>query len=234
MSRKEIIGIIGAMDAEIEEYLKHLRDAKQTTWQEFIFYQGVLFDQNVVIVKGGVGKVLTAMITQKMIDLFCPDKIIFTGVAGAINKNYKIGDVVISKDCVQHDLNAAGLGFERGEVPYTDYKIFKADSKLFKIALETKLDNKIYQGRVLTGDQFFTHKELADYQSIIDELQGDAVEMEGAALAQVCVVNKIPWLIVRTISDNADQDATDNFNKFLPIIAKNSFVVIKHILKNLL
>ncbi len=228
------IGIIGAMDAEIEEYLKHLQNVKKTTWQEFIFHQGNLFGQEVVIVKGGVGKVLTAMITQKLIDLFDPNKIIFTGVAGGIDKNYKIGDVVISKDCLQYDLNAEGLGFERGAVPYTDYKIFQADAELLKIALQTKLDNKVYQGRILTGDQFLTHKELDNFLPIINDLQGQAVEMEGAALAQVCIVNKIPWLIVRTISDNADDNAIEDFHKFLPIIAKNSFAVIKHILKNLL
>ena len=221
------IGIIGAMDAEIEEYLKHLQNVKKTTWQEFIFHQGNLFGQEVVIVKGGVGKVLTAMITQKLIDLFDPNKIIFTGVAGGIDKNYKIGDVVISKDCLQYDLNAEGLGFERGAVPYTDYKIFQADAELLKIALQTKLDNKVYQGRILTGDQFLTHKELDNFLPIINDLQGQA-------LAQVCIVNKIPWLIVRTISDNADDNAIEDFHKFLPIIAKNSFAVIKHILKNLL
>lgn len=166
------IGIIGAMDAEIEEYLKHLQNSQTTTWQEFIFHQGTLFGQEVVIVKGGVGKVLTAMVTQKMIDLFSPSKIIFTGVAGGIDQNYQIGDVVISQDCLQYDLNAAGLGFERGAVPYTDYKIFQADAELSKIALQTKLDNKIYQGRILTGDQFITHKELASFLPIINDLQG--------------------------------------------------------------
>lgn len=231
-NKRRIFGIMGALDVEIEEYLKYLDNHRKKNWKEFIFHEGVFCKKNVVIVKSGVGKVFSAIVTQRMIDVYNPQAIIFTGVAGALNKNLRIGDVVVSKDCIQHDVNAEELGFSRGTIPYTKYKIFKADKTLKSLALSTRLPDKIYEGRILTGDQFLTKKELPQYKYLIEELKGDAIEMEGASVAQVCTINKIPFLIIRTISDSADGKAAEGFNKFLTVITKNSFTILSHILSS--
>ncbi len=230
--KKNITVLLGAMDIEIEEYLKHISSLEEVVWNGFSFYEGILNTQKVVVAKSGVGKVFSAMITQKLIDLYSPTQVIFTGVAGALNPNYKVGDVVISIDCVHHDMDATSLGISRGTIPYTSYRFFEADNKLRELALSAKIGHRLYEGRILTGDQFITGSKLKNYSYFIDELHGDAIEMEGAAVAQVCTLNSIPFLIVRTISDLANEQASVDFNNLLPEIANNSFLIATHILKN--
>ena len=127
--------IIGAMDAEIEQFLKHAQVTNEIAWNEFIFREAKLFNKDVIIAKSGVGKVYAAMICERLIDEFNPTDVIFTGMGGALNRELQIGDVVISNDCIQHDLDAEALGFPRGEIPYTEHKIFLADTNLKKYAL---------------------------------------------------------------------------------------------------
>ena len=127
--------IIGAMDAEIEQFLKHAQVTNEIAWNEFIFREAKLFNKDVVIVKSGVGKVYAVMICERLIDEFNPTDVIFTGMGGALNRELQIGDVVISNDCIQHDLDAEALGFPRGEIPYAEHKIFLADTNLKKYAL---------------------------------------------------------------------------------------------------
>lgn len=227
------IAIIGAMDAEIQEYLHHLEDMKEEAWNHFVFYHGLLEGKNVVLVKSGIGKVFSAMIAQHMIDTYAPSHLLFTGVAGALNTAYEIGDIVLSKDCIQHDMDVRALGFERGRIPYTDFKVFEANNELLAIAQGVQSEQRIHTGRILTGDQFFTHSALDSHTYLTQELEGDAIEMEGAAVGQVCSLNNIPFLVVRTISDKANEEASLNFNEFLPKVAKNSFAVVRHTLKNL-
>jgi len=228
------VAIIGAMDAEIDQYLKHFKVSSEVVWNYFTFRLAKLGDKNAVIVKSGVGKVFAAMICERLIDEFDPRAVIFTGVAGSLNKKLDIGDVVVSKDCIQHDVDAQALGFMRGAIPYTENRVFRADDKLRKSALGTKLRmNKIIEGRILTGDQFITKHEMKDHKYLIDELKGDAIEMEGGAVAQVCTLNKVPFLIVRTVSDRADGTAVEDFNKFMPVVARNSYKVVRTVLGSL-
>ena len=230
----QIIGIIGAMDDEISMYLEHIKDLKETKWNIFTFYEGTIENQNVVLVKSGVGKVFASMVSQHMIDTYSPDKILFTGVSGSINPILDIGDVIIGTDSVHHDFDASPLGFKRGQISYTDYQFFKCDEDLIKLAETAKLDeHKIIKGRILTGDQFFTQKDKETHTYIRDELHGDCIEMEGAAVGQVCVVNNIPHLIIRTTSDKANESAVLDYNSFKSIVAMNSFKIVHHILKNL-
>lgn len=231
--KQEITVIIGALDAEIDEYLRSLEKHQKRTWKEFVFHEGQLAGKDVIIVKSGIGKVFAAMTTQKIIDTYNPKNIIFTGVAGGINQNYEIGDVIVAEDLVQHDFDVSELGSPRGAIPNTDYRFFKTDEKLRNLALLSKIQQTVHKGRILTGDQFLTKKELNEYDYLTGELKGDAVEMEGAAVAQVCVVNGVAFLVIRTISDKANDDASVDFVKFLPEIAKNSFQMVNHILINL-
>ncbi len=231
--QKKTIGIIGSMDVEIEQYLKSSEPKKTTDWNGITFHEVSLFGKNAVIVKSGVGKVFAAMVCERLIDEFNPRAVIFTGVAGALNPDLEIGDVVLSKTCIQHDVDVQALGFLRGAIPYTELREFKADEKLLEIARNTKLrDNKVIAGRILTGDQFITKKEMSEHKYLTDELHGDAIEMEGGSIAQVCTVDKVPFIIVRTVSDRVDGTAASDFNKFLPVVASNSFSVVKNILLN--
>lgn len=230
-TQNKFFAIIGALDAEINEYIKHLKNPKKNIWKQFIFHEGELCGKQVVIIKSGVGKVFAAMTAQKLIDTYNPECIMFTGVAGGLNNKFKIGDIIISKDSVQYDLNAIELGFSRGTIPYTNLRFFETDAKLRALALVAKTQHTIYEGRILTGDQFLTKKNIREYNYLVDELKGDAVDMESAAIGQVCTLNDVPFLIIRTISDKADGNASINFNKFLPEVTKNSFSIIQHILK---
>ncbi len=230
-NHKKPIGIIGSMDPEIERYLMSAEVLKDISWNEFTFRRAELFGKETVIVKSGIGKVFAAMVCERLIDEFDPSAIIFTGVAGALNRGLDIGDVVLSKSCIQHDLDAQALGFMRGAIPYTEHRVFEADENLLNLARQTRLrGRKVIEGRILTGDQFITKKDMKDHKYLTDELKGDAIEMEGGSIAQVCTLNKVPFLIVRTVSDRADGTAVEDFNKFLPVVARNSFNVVKNIL----
>ncbi|MFO8016561.1 MAG: 5'-methylthioadenosine/S-adenosylhomocysteine nucleosidase [Candidatus Woesearchaeota archaeon] len=174
------IGIIGAMDEEIEAYLKHIDKLKTEKWKIFKFYTGRFHNHDVVIVKSGVGKVFAAMVCQAMIDRFGVDIVLFTGVGGALNNSLNIGDVVVSTDSVHHDFNAIPLGFKRGQISYTDYRFFASEKKLIDIALKTKIEGKkIIKGRILTGDQFLTQSEKENHSYLVEELKGDCIEMGG-------------------------------------------------------
>jgi 5'-methylthioadenosine/S-adenosylhomocysteine nucleosidase len=226
----KLIAIIGAMDEEIEVFKSHLELIGEEQWHEFIFYRGKLWGKEVVLVKSGVGKVFAAMITQHLIDTYQPESVIFTGVAGGLNPAYKIGDVVVAKDTIQHDMD--GGSYERGLIPRSSYREFVCDEDLVGKAMEAELEKgQLHLGRVLSGDQFISESHRPEFNYLREELAGDAVEMEGAAVGQVCVVNKLPFVVVRTISDQADGTAPQDFDKFLPKIVKNSVVVVKQIVK---
>lgn len=218
--------ILGAMEAEVSEFLAHAQPLERIEWQGFVFHRVRFAGREAVLAKSGIGKVFCALVAQKLIDTFSPSGLIFTGVAGALNPAYAIGDVVVSRDCLQHDVDGRALGFSRGTLLYTEWRAFPADRALVKLALSAKPDgHRLFEGRILTGDQFMTRDEINHHRYLLDEFAGDAVEMEGGALAQVAAVNKIPYVVVRTLSDRADGDAVHDFNRFLPVIARNSFAV---------
>lgn len=226
-----LMGILGAMDAEIAEFLAHAEPLERLDWKGFAFHRVRLEGREAVLVKAGVGKVFTALVAQKLIDTFAPTALLFTGVAGALNPAYDIGDVVVARDCVQHDVDGRALGFTRGNLLYTDWLSFPADPDLVRLALSARPEgHRIFAGRILTGDQFMNREEIGHHGYLLEELKGDAVEMEGGALAQVAAVNGIPYAVVRTLSDRADGDAVADFQRFLPVIAKNSFAVVRTIL----
>ena len=231
---KNIPAIVGAMDSEITMYLEHSKIVKETVWGDFTFYEVFLDGNECVVCKSGIGKVLAAMVCQKLIDLYEPSSILFTGVAGALNPSLDIGDVVVSKDCIQHDIDGRPLGFERGQILFSDKKVFAADEQLRKLAAEAKVDgHKLIEGRILTGDQFFTHSDIESHSYIIDEMNGDCIEMEGAAIAVVCTANQVPFVIVRTMSDKANGDAVEDFNKLHHLVAGNSYAIVKQLLPEL-
>ncbi len=226
------IGIIGAMEVEVSVIVAALADVQKFTWHEFSFYQGWLHDRKVVVVQSGCGKVLAAMTCQRLIDAFGPRAILFSGVAGALG-DLDIGDIVLATDTVQHDLDATKLGSPRGSVPFSDYRFFRSDEELLNLASTAEVwGTRILAGRVLTGDQFMSRDELQAHSYLVEEFHGDAIEMEGASVAQVCVVNRLPFLIIRSISDRADSTAKVDFEAFAHKAAKNSLAIVDHVIKN--
>jgi adenosylhomocysteine nucleosidase len=223
--------LIGAMEAEVAEVLRHALILREDVWSRFTLYHVSLFGRRCVVVRCGVGKVFAAMVAQHLIDAFQPRHMVFTGVAGCLNPAFEIGDVVISRDLMQHDVNGQPLGFPRGQLLYTDLQVFSADANLIHSAMQAQLEGpNLHLGRILTGDQFMSRESLEAHAYLTAEMAGDAVEMEGAAMAQVCHLHAVPFLVVRTLSDRADGEAVKDFTAFLPIVARNSYAVLRAIL----
>ena len=226
-----MIGILGAMECEVEELITKLSGYQRLSEGSFTWHRGELCGQQVVIGRCGVGKVLAAATTQRLIDTFSPTALICTGVAGALHPELQIGDVVVSLDCVQHDMDATPLGVRRGQIPYTEYFTLAADPRLLQaIADFTSAEYQLRQGRILSGDQFVTHTIRQIHAEVFSSLNGMVVEMEGAAIALVCKLNAVPFIVVRTVSDRADDSAVMDFGSLAALVAPRSCAVVEHLL----
>lgn len=227
------IGIIGAMDEEIE-ILKDKIDIIQITEKAGMkFYEGKVNDKEIVLVRCGIGKVNAAICTQVLITYFNVEGVINTGVAGAIYDELEIGDIVVSQDVIQHDVDATAFGYKIGEIPRLDEYIFKADTRLIEITekvSENKIaDHKVYKGRILSGDVFIASPEAKE--RLWNLFKGYCVEMEGAAIGHTCYLNNIPFVILRAISDKADGSAHVNFTEFVHEAAKKSAEIVEKIVE---
>lgn len=232
VNKGKVILLLSAMQQEHDAVIQNMSEHHRYEKYGITIVEGILFGKYCVSALSGVGKVASAVTAQYLIEQYYPVALIFTGVGGALNPKFEIGDVVIGKDCVQHDMDGRGLGFKRGEVPYSGFRFFESDLKLLTIATEAKCEHKIHTGRVLTGDQFITNKDQTAFSYMYDEFKGDVVDMEGAAVAYVSHIHQIPFVIVRTISDKANNDAPESFETFLPEVVGNSIIIIRHILLN--
>lgn len=226
-----MIVILGAMESEISEFLSCMENRQTRNWNGFDHHQGTIDGHAVLVSRSGVGKVKAAMLTQHLIDDYEPRAVLFTGLAGSLRPHIAIGDTLIARDLVQHDMETSGIGFPRGQIPFTDWRFLPADPRLLEIAagFSPKL-GCLHVGRICTGDQFITHREMDSHAYLNDELAGDGVEMEGASVAQVCHINKVPFLVARTISDKADGSAAVNFEEFLPRASHNSLDFVRYML----
>lgn len=226
-----MIVILGAMDTEIAEFLSVMAARETSVWQGIEEHRGLIDGHRVLVSKTGVGKAMAAMRTQHFIDKAEPHVLLFTGLAGSLKLDIHIGDTVIGRELVQHDLESVVLGLPRGQIPFSDIRFLKPDPALLALAANYQPpEGCVYLGRICTGDQFITHREMISHAYLHSELAGDAVEMEGAAVALVCSLNQIPFLVVRTISDMADGDAVSNFEEILPRASHNSLAFVRHIL----
>lgn len=187
----------------------------------------------VTVLHSGVGKVSAAMVAQYAVDHFRPDYLIVTGIGRALGGRLALGDVVVSRDCVQHDLDVTALGVPVGQVPRTEHRFLAADPRLVALATATPVPGqRVVAGRILTGDQFIA-AAAAVRQERLRSLSGAVVEMEGAAAALVATVNRIPFVIVRSVSDHADGAAPADFRAGLRRAAANSCTVCAGILNGL-
>lgn len=210
------IGIIGAMDEEVDRLKENMQVEKIEKKAGMEFFAGVLGDKDVVVVRSGIGKVNAGICTQILVDDFQVKSVINTGIAGSLKNEINIGDIVLSKDCLQHDMDATGFGYKVGVIPRMEQSTFIADETLIDLAQqvnkEVNPDITSYLGRVVSGDQFISNNEKKEF--LVSEFQGYCTEMEGAAIAQVCYLNEIPFLIIRAISDKADNSATMDYSEF--------------------
>ena len=230
-----MIGIIGAMDEEVISLKRKMNVTEQRELAGMEFFIGTVGDKDVVVVRCGIGKVNAAVCTQILVDIFNVEYVINTGVAGGLNPELNIGDIVVSSDTVEHDMDASAVGNPRGEIPRMKKTYFEADQKLIdaaKTAAENlKGDHKVYVGRIASGDQFICSMKVKE--DIYTTFTAYCAEMEGAAIAHTCFLNQIPFVVIRAISDKADQSADVNFEEFVDVAARNASKMIEGILHSL-
>lgn len=211
-----MIGIIGAMDEEVEKLKASITDAKTEEHNGLTFVTGKLNGKDVTVVRSGIGKVNAGACTAILIDVYHVQYVINTGIAGSLDAHIDIGDIVISEDAVQYDMDATNFGYRLGEIPRVGTLEFKADDKLIAFAEEenrrVNSDIHTFIGRVCSGDKFVSDGETKEW--IIKHFQGKCCEMEGAAIAQVAWQNKVPFVIIRAISDKADDSAHMDYPTF--------------------
>lgn len=211
-----MIGIIGAMEEEVTKLKELMTDISVIKKASMEFYKGVYNEKELVIVRSGIGKVNAGICTQILIDLFDVSLVINTGIAGSLDANINIGDIVISTDTIQHDVDAVAFGYDLGVIPRMDTSVFPADIRLLELATrickEVNKDISVINGRIVSGDQFIADKDKKDW--LTSQFGGICTEMEGAAIAQAAYLNNIPFLIIRAISDKADDSAHMDYPSF--------------------
>ena len=211
-----MLGIIGAMEEEVAGLKDKMTVSRTIKKASMEFWEGVLEGTSVVVVRCGVGKVNAAICAQILADEFHVTAIVNTGIAGSLKKEINIGDIVLSTDALQHDMDATGFGYSYGVIPQMDNSIFQGDEKLLTLAKEcceqVNPDISVFSGRVVSGDQFISDKGKKDW--IAEQFHGFCTEMEGAAIAQTAYLNQIPFLIIRAISDKANDSAHMDYAEF--------------------
>lgn len=228
-----MIGIIAAMASEAEDLKKSMVDVEKTYHGGMAFFKGELNHKKVVVVQSGVGKVNAAICAQILVDLFKVQALINVGVAGAVHPDLTLGDLVISTDSVQYDMDARAFGHPWGEIPNMDITFFKADKNLVdraeKVARQLKVS--YHKGRVMTADLGVNSPELK--KRLLKEFAGLCVEMEGAAIGQVAMVNHLPYLVIRSISDKADENQLADYQANLERSIAKGVELVKELVKEL-
>ena len=224
-----MIGIIGAMEDEVAQLKKNMEIEETTEVASLSFCRGKLSGREVVVVRSGIGKVNAAICTQILVDQFHVDVIINTGIAGSLDAEIDIGDIVISTDAVEHDMDASIFGEPIGQIPQMDTFSFPADESLVKLAKEVNEkanpDVHTWIGRVVSGDQFVSSGEKKE--QLIRVFDAKCTEMEGAAIAHAAYLNKISCVIIRAISDKADNSAVVDYPAFEAAAIRHSVRLIE-------
>ena len=214
------LGIIGAMDVEVAALKEKMTNKTEKTVAGSVYCQGLLENLPVVVVQCGVGKVNAALCVQILCDCFSVTHVVNTGVAGSLDVKLDIGDFVISRDAIYHDFDCHVLNYPVGQVPGMDVKAFPADLKLVELAYSAA-DNlwpgHAALGTVASGDQFVCDKEQK--RTIVANTGAICTEMEGAAIAHGAWRNQIPFVVIRAISDKADDSAEMDYPTFERIAA---------------
>ncbi|MDO4264672.1 MAG: 5'-methylthioadenosine/adenosylhomocysteine nucleosidase [Deinococcus sp.] len=226
-----MIAIIGAMDEEIGLLRDLLQERTEETVLGVTLYQGLLEGVPVLLTQGGIGKVNAAK-TATVLLLRGASSVIFTGVAGGVHPAMKVGDLVVSTDLIQHDVDVTPLGYDLGTLP-GEPASWAADMHLRDLALTvagTLSAVQVYEGRIASGDQFVAS---AEGSARLHELGAHCAEMEGAAVAQVCASAGVPFVVIRAISDTADHDAKVDYRSFFPQVAQHAGAVVRGMVRRL-
>lgn len=230
-----MIGIIGAMDEEVNAIIGKMTNVESREKAGMTFNKGTLEGKEAVVVRSGIGKVNAGLCTQILVDDYKIDAVINTGIAGSLKNQIDIGDIVLSSDALYHDMDATGFGYDFGVVPRMESSVFKGDVRLINLAKEccerVNPDINVHIGRVVSGDQFISDKAKKDW--INEHFDGYCTEMEGAAIAHAATLNNIPFLIVRAISDKADNSATMDYGEFEKKAIIHSVNLIMEFVKNM-
>jgi adenosylhomocysteine nucleosidase len=228
-------GIIGAMEIEVETLKKDMTILREVKKAGMNFCEGTLAGHPVVVVRSGIGKVNAAVCTQILVDEFAVDAVINTGIAGSLNAKIDIGDIVISTDVLHHDMDAVNFGYEPGQIPQMDVFSFEADKELAELAeqvcQEVNPEISVFHGRVVSGDQFVADKAVKE--RITSQFHGFCTEMEGAAIAQAAYLNEIPFVIIRAISDKADDSASEDYPTFERKAAQHCIALVEGLIAKL-
>lgn len=226
------VGIILAMQEELDEILNIMKEIKQKEIYNIIFYEGKINKSKVIVVKCGVGKVNAARTTQILVDKFNIEYVINLGSAGALDSNLNIGDIVIAEELVQHDFDITAFNHEKGYITGVgDY--IQCDNKLinqFKNITDTlkNKDYKVITGTIASGDIFCTEVKMKE--KIYSKFNAKCVEMEGAAIAQVCYLDNIPFIVVRSISDSPNGNNAIVFDEFVKLASKRCAIILEKLL----
>lgn len=220
------------MDEEIELLLGDLQEHTELTFSGVTLHKGMLDGVPVLVTRGGIGKVNAAMTTTYLLQQGA-SRVIFTGVAGGVHPDLRVGDIVVSTDLVQHDVDVTALGYGLGTIPGEE-PAWQADKHLHELALEAARDVEgvqVVAGRVASGDQFIASRE--GVQRLWKSYKASCAEMEGAAVAQVCAKAGVPFVVIRSISDTADHDANVDYRTFMPLVARHAKQVVRGMLSRL-
>jgi adenosylhomocysteine nucleosidase len=224
----EPIGIIATFEGVIDFLLHDLVLKETIIKNKLTFYRGRLYNHRVVLVRGGVGKVNAAMCATLLLDSLSVKSIIVLGLAGSLVDTLHIGDLVISEDVIQHDVDSTALDLPIGTLPETQLRAIRADSRLVELAFDASryvLGGDSHKGRILTGDQFIVDTKHVTF--LRNLLNGMCVEMEGAAVAQICDIEGIPYVVVRCI---AEVHSSPKYPAFTLVAAKKCALVIREML----
>jgi len=228
------LGIIGAMTVEVALLKENMENMAVSTHAGMEFCEGKLNGLDAVVVQCGVGKVNAAMCAQILCSVFGVTHLVNTGIAGSLNAQLDIGDLVVSRDAMYHDFDCVHFGYELGKVPGMDVVAFPADETMVELAFaaaEAVNPGHTRLGRVASGDLFVASREAKE--AIIAKTQAWCTEMEGAAIAQTAYRNRVPFVILRAISDKADDSAEMDYPTFEAVAAQRCANVAMHLAKAL-
>jgi 5''-methylthioadenosine/S-adenosylhomocysteine nucleosidase len=227
------IGIVGAMAQEVEILVDLMTDKTVTQIASCTIFEGKINDKSVALLQSGIGKVAAAVGTTALLQLTKPDVVINTGSAGGVASGLHVGDIVISTETCYHDVDVTAFGYAKGQLPACP-PVFISDQKLTALAekIAWEQGHNVKRGLICSGDSFIAGGErLAQIKADFPNVT--AVEMEAAAIAQVCHSFNIPFVVVRAISDAGDGEASISFEEFLPIAAKQSSKMVIGMLNEL-
>ena len=226
------IGILGAMDPEVEALISKLENRIENTVGGIKFHTGILEGKRVAVAKCGIGKVFAALAAEAMIITYSPRLIVNTGVGGALASGIGVCDVVVAEKLVQHDMDTSALGDPKGLISGINVVYFEACKHAIDVVKNacSQLGVNCHSGTIASGDVFVSTSE--EKNAIRDRFGASVCEMEGAAIAQVAYVNNTPCCVIRAISDSADEGSSMDYLEFLPIAAKNSTDITLMLCKN--